>query len=391
MGSGTWPRIVAHADMDAFYAAVEQLDDPRLRGKPVIVGGPSRRGVVSTASYEARPFGVHSAMPTAQARKLCPDGIFVPPRFDRYVEVSRVVMETFGRFTPTVEPLSLDEAFLDMTGAERLFGPPEAMGTKIRAAVREATRGLTVSVGVAPTKFLAKLASDFRKPDGLTVVRPDEVAAFLDPLPISRIFGVGPKTAPRLERMGLRTIGDAARLPEATLVARLGSLGEHVSRLARGLDPREVVGDREGKSVSSEQTLDQDIVGERAIRPWLRRSADDVARRLRAEGILASGVRVKLKTAGFRILTRQCALPRPTDTAADLLGAADALLPEFDLAVPTRLVGLGAFRLAPAGAAEQRELFGEESREKRRRLDKSLDAANARFGRGSIRRASDVD
>ncbi len=377
--------------MDAFYAAVEQLDDPRLRGKPVIVGGPSRRGVVSTASYEARPFGVHSAMPSAQARKLCPDGIFLPPRFDRYVEVSRVVMDALGRFTPTVEPLSLDEAFLDMTGAERLFGAPEEMGRKIRAAVRDATGGLTVSVGVAPTKFLAKLASDFRKPDGLTVVPPGEVAAFLDPLPISRIFGVGPKTAPRLERMGLRTIGDAARVPEESLVARLGSFGSHLSRLSRGLDPREVVGDREGKTVSSEQTLERDVAGERAIRPWLRRSADDVARRLRADGLLAGGVRVKLKTAGFRILTRQAALARPTDTAADLLAAADSLLPEFDLAVPMRLIGIGAFRLAAAGAPIQRELFGEETRDKRRRLDRSVDAADSKFGRGAIRRASDME
>lgn len=385
-----WSRIVVHADMDAFYAAVEQRDDPSLRGKPVIVGGSRRRGVVLTASYEARPFGVGSAMSMGRALRLCPDAVVVPPRFERYVEISRKVMDVFHDFSPLVEALSLDEAFLDMTGAEGLFGPPEEMGRKLRAAVREAV-GLTASVGISTSKYVAKVASDFRKPDGLTVVPGDGVRSFLDPLPVQRLWGVGPKTVPRLHAAGLRTVGDVARASPSWLSARLGSLGPHVRTLALGEDPREVVPDRDGKSVGCEHTLEEDVLGATAIAPHLRHAADEVARRLRRSGQLARGVRVKLKTFEFAIHTRQKKLDEPTDSAGPLLEAALSLLPAFDLEEPMRLVGLSAFDIEDGDAPRQGELFVDPGVERRRALDRALDAVRDRFGDRALQRASDAD
>src|SRR3990172_6329751 len=239
-----WPRIVAHADMDAFYAAIEQLDDPALRGRPVLVGPPSDRGVVLTASYEARPYGVGSAMPMAKARRLCPNAVIIPPRFDHYQEVSRTIMRVFSDFSPEVEAISLDEAFLDMTGSEQLFGDPASMGRRIKDAVREATGGLTASVGVSATKYVAKVASGRRKPDGLTVVRPEEAKAWLAPLPVSWLWGVGPKTQARLHHLGLRTIGDVADADPKFLSAKLGRAGLHFHALAQAEDPRPVTGGR---------------------------------------------------------------------------------------------------------------------------------------------------
>lgn len=385
----TWPRIVLHADMDAFYASVEQHDRPELRGKPILVGFPGARSVVTTASYEARPFGCRSAMPMLRAMRLCPQAIVVEPRFRRYQEVSRVVMEVFHTFSPVVEPLSLDEAFLDMTGAEGLFGPPEEMGRKVRAKVKEAT-GLTVSVGVAPTKFVAKVASDYRKPDGLTVVPPEEVLSFLHPQKVSRLWGVGPKAEERLHRLGLFTIGDVYRADPARLARELGSLGVHVARLSRGDDPREVEPEREAKSVGSEVTLAEDVVGEEAIRPHLLHEADEVARRLRAAGLVARGVRVKLKTSRFRLHTRQGKLRQASASAPDLFAGAVPLLANFDLDEPIRLVGLAAFDLVPDASRGQGDLFAGPEQLRQARLDRTLDRLRERFGAGAVRRASDL-
>ena len=235
-----WPRIVAHADMDAFYAAIEQLDDPALRGRAVLVGPPSDRGVVLTASYEARPYGVGSAMPMAKARRLCPSAVIVPPRFDRYQEVSRTIMGVFANFSPEVEAISLDEAFLDMTGSEQLFGDPEFIGRRLKAAVREATGGLTASVGLSATKYVAKVASARQKPDGLTVVPPEDAKAWLAPLPVAWLWGVGPKTQSRLHQIGLRTIGEVAHADPQFLSAKLGRAGLHFHALAQAEDPRQV-------------------------------------------------------------------------------------------------------------------------------------------------------
>jgi DNA polymerase-4 len=389
MATSSWPRIILHADMDAFYAAVEQLDDPSLRGKPILVGFPGRRSVVSTASYEARPFGVGSAMPMAQARRLCPQAIVVPPRFERYEEISRQIRAVFDRFSPLVEPLSLDEAFLDMTGAEGLFGPPETMGRKLKAAVREGT-GLTISVGVSSTKYVAKVASDFRKPDGLTVVPPADVLDFLHPLPVRRLWGVGPRAAEALEQLGLRTIGDVYRTSLAELEAALGSLGTHVWSLSHGEDPRSVEPDQEAKSIGHEETLEYDVSGADGVRPILLRACDRVAERLRANQLGCEGVRVKLKTASFRLLTRQRVLPEPTSSGDPLFAAALDLLDEFPMDEPFRLVGVAAFRLVPGGLPVQADLFEEPGRRKRVQLDRALDNLRSKFGDDAVKRASEL-
>ncbi|HEY0838620.1 MAG TPA: DNA polymerase IV [Vulgatibacter sp.] len=387
----TWGRIIAHADMDAFYAAVEILDRPELRGRPVIVGHPGARSVVTTASYEARRFGVGSAMSMAVAMRRCPDAIVVPPRFSRYQEISRVVMDVFSSFTPLVEPLSLDEAFLDMSGTGRLFGSPERMGRLIKERVFEST-GLRVSVGLAATKFVAKVASDHRKPDGLMLVPPERTTAFLAPLPLRRLWGVGPKAEEKLRSLGLRTIGDVAAASPQLLASVLGTHGPHLARLARGEDQRPVEPSREARSIGCENTLERDVVGADAIRPHLLRSADTVAERLRRQGVAARGVRVKLKTADFRILTRQTTLPAPADSAGPLYSAAAGLLPAFLLDEPYRLVGLTGFDLTAPGAGVQGDLFDRPAVDSRRRiLDRAVDRVHERFGAAAIRRASDLE
>jgi DNA polymerase IV len=385
-----WSRTVAHADMDAFYASVEQLDRPELRGKPILVAHPGRRSVVTTASYEARPFGVGSAMPLAKARRLCPQALVVPPRFDRYAAVSAMIMRVFADFSPKVEPLSLDEAFLDMTGAEGLFGPPAEMGTRLKRAVREAT-GLTVSVGIANSKYVAKVASDLHKPDGLTIVEPSDVLAFLHPLPIRRLWGAGPRTAQILERLGLRTIGDVAHAPIERLQAALGSLGPHLHALSVGDDPRDVESDREIQSIGHEETLEYDVRGIDAVLPLLLRAADRVAERLRANGLVAGGVRVKLKTASFRLMTRQARLETSTCASKPLFATATELLDEFPWDEPLRLVGMAVYDIENDSAPRQGTLFDRETEKRQRDLDRALDSVRARFGDTAVRRANEID
>lgn len=374
--------------MDSFYAAVEQLDNPALRGKPLLVGGSSPRGVVLTASYEARPFGVGSAMPMVTARRLCPDAVVVPPRFERYQQISAAVMGVFGEFSPDVEPLSLDEAFIEMTGAEGLFGDPEMMGRRLKAAVREATGGLTVSVGLSGTKYVAKVASAFQKPDGLTVVPPATAKAWLAPMPVSRLWGAGQKTEPRLLALGLRTIGDVAEADPRLLVDKLGKLGLHFHTLAQAKDPRRVDRHRKSKSIGSEATLSRDVRDKEEIKLHLRRSADKVARRLRAKCFVASGVGVKLKTADFKSLTRQHHLSEPTDVAEQLYRVGVDLLDAFTHRGPFRLVGMTAYDLMQAGAATQGGLFDTFGR--RRQLEVALDTLAARFGGKAVQRGEEL-
>jgi DNA polymerase-4 len=302
-------RAILHADMDAFYASVEQRDDPSLRGKPVVVGGSTPRGVVSAASYEARAYGIHSAMPSVQARKLCPHAVFVPGRMSVYKRESERIFAIFERFTPAVEGISLDEAFLDLSGTERLFGAPERTAERLREAVRAET-GLAVSVGLAPVKLVAKIASDLAKPDGLLVVPPGQVAGFLAPLPVGRIWGVGPVAQARLLRADIATIGELARRGDAELVELLGSFGPAAARLARGDDEREVEPYREAKSYSEENTFERDVADVATMERAIRAHAEAVSRRLRHDGVRARGVRLKLKLARglgggkFPILTR---------------------------------------------------------------------------------------
>lgn len=382
-----WPRVIVHADMDAFFAAIEQLDRPELRGRPILVAHEGPRSVVTTASYEARPFGVGSAMPLARARRKCPQALVVPPRFERYREVSRAVMDVFSSFTPEVEPIALDEAFLDLGHAATRFGSPKALGKAIKEAVKEATGGLDVSVGIATSKFVAKVASDFRKPDGLTIVPDDRARAFLTPLPVRKLWGVGPKAEAKLHALGLRTMGEVAHASPALLRSALGSAAEGIRLRAQGIDPRPVQAHHERKSLSTEETLDTDVVGEAAIRPHLLRSAETVAFRLRRAGLRARGVRVKLKTADFRTLSRQLSLPAPTDDRDLIAKAAAGLLSHFDLDQPVRLVGVGTFALTEREETAQLELF---PREARGALDAAIDKVQGRFGRRAIQRASEL-
>ena len=383
---GDWPRIVVHADMDAFYAAVEQLDNPELRGKPILVGPNSFRGVVLTASYEARPYGVGSAMPVAEARRRCPQAIMVPPRFERYEALSGQIMDIFGDFSPHVEAISLDEAFLDMSGAERLFGPPLAIGREIKERVRKAT-GLNVSVGVASTKYVAKVASAHDKPDGLTVVPPTGAGDWLAPLPVSRLWGAGQKTVPRLLDLGLATIGDVARADADFLVEHLGAAGAHFYELAHARDPRRVQGSRTAKSIGSDRTLGEDISKREEIERHLRRAAERIARRVRAKGYLARGIRVRLKTNRFEMLTRQRLLTTPSDLGSEYLAVAKGLLDEFDHAGPFRLVGMAAFDLSWRTAPRQLDLFEDHAKHE---LDRTIDRLIERFGRDVVQRARDL-
>lgn len=372
------PRQILHVDMDAFFASVEQRDDPGLRGKPVAVGGAARRGVVAAASYEARVFGVRSAMPMAEALRRCPRLLVVPPRGDRYAEVSCEVFDVFHAYTPLVEGLSIDEAFLDVTASRSLFGDGEAIAKRIKRDVLDAT-GLTASAGVAPCKFAAKIASDMDKPNGLTVV-PGDVAAFLAPLPIERMWGIGPKTAPSLRRLGYRTLGDLARAHPAALERALGSSGPTIRALARGEDPREVVPDREARSIGAEATYEVDLTTREAIARTLLAHASKVAERLTASDLAGRAVVVKLKLHDFTLLTRRMVLPAPASDTRTIHAAALVLLDRFPLAgARVRLTGVAAHDLGPAQAA-QPSLFRDEQQERRRELEALLLRAKARFG-----------
>jgi DNA polymerase-4 len=359
------PRVVLHADMDAFYASVEQRDRPELRGRPVVVGGTSDRGVVSAASYEARVFGVRSAMPSALARRLCPDAVFLRGDMRRYVRESRRVFAIFRDFTPAVEGLSLDEAFLDLTGSERLLGPARAVAERLRARVRAET-GLAVSVGIAPVKLVAKIASASAKPDGLLEVRAGEVREFLAPLPVRRLWGVGPVAEARLLRAGFATIGDLARASDARLVAALGEHGVALGRLARGEDLREVEPWREAVSYSEENTFGSDVGDRALLAATLRTHAESVARRLRRDGVRARTVVLKIKLArrrapgprGHPLLTRRTTLAEPTDDGALIARHALRLLARAALAEPVRLVGVGVTNVVAAQDPQARSVRG---------------------------------
>ena len=383
----TAPRSILHVDMDAFYASVEEREDPSLKGRPVIVGGPrSGRGVVSAANYEARKFGVHSAMPSARAAQLCPHGVFLPGRMSLYVSISRQIRGVFDRYTPLVEPLSLDEAFLDVTGSRALFGEPESIGARIRNDIR-AELDLVASVGVAPNKFLAKLASDLSKPDGLLVVPRDDVQGFLDPLPLSRLWGVGAASLARLEREGLYSVGDLAAWPRERAVERFGRFGEHVHRLSRGEDVRRVSPEREAKRISHETTFTNDIGDRRVLRAWVRDLGEQVGQRLRAADLKARNVDLKLRYGDFETISRSASLPTPGDETHTILETAYGLL---DRALeyrdePVRLIGVGAGTLGTTQDAQQ-DLFGAEVDERQQAIDATLDAIGQRFGTRAVKR-----
>lgn len=371
--------------MDAFFASVEQRDDPSLAGKPVIVGGPSRRGVVCAASYEARPFGVRSAMPMGEALRRCPTAVVVPPRHGRYAEVSADVFAIFRRYTPLVEGLSFDEAFLDVTASRSLFGEGAVVARRIKDEIRSELR-LTASAGVAPCKFAAKIASDLEKPDGLVVV-PDDVAAFLAPLAVERMWGVGPKAAARLRSQGIRTIGELAAAPPSLLEGLLGAWGADVAALARGLDDRPVVPSREAVSIGAEETFERDVTSREELAVHLLAETERVAQRLVRAGLRAGVVTVKLKHADFTLRTRQMKLREPACDTTTLFEAVQTLLARFE--IPRRgirLTGVSASGLVPEGST--RTLFPDPVAEKRRSLEALVSAASDKFGAAGLTRAS---
>lgn len=369
--------------MDAFFASVEQRDDPSLRGKPVVVGGAAHRGVVAAASYEARKFGVHSAMPMAEALRRCPRAVVVPPRGDRYAEVSSQIFDVFHKYTPLVEGLSIDEAFLDVTASRSLFGDGATIARLVKKDIFIAT-GLTASAGVAGNKFIAKIASDLEKPDGLTVVAGD-VAGFLAPLPVEKMWGVGPKTAPALRRLGFTTIGDLAGADPAVLERVLGSWGPEIRELARGNDARDVIPDREAKSIGAEATYDVDLTGRESIARTLLAHASRVAERLTALGLGARAVVVKLKLHDFTVLTRRLTLPARASDTQTLHDACLTLLERFPLSpsARVRLTGVSTQDLGPVDAA-QATLFRDRRAERRRDVEGVLLRAKERYGNKPI-------
>jgi len=384
--------VILHVDMDAFYASVEIRDQPELRGKPVIVGGtPQGRGVVCAASYEARKFGVHSAMPAIRAKRLCPQAIFLSPRMDYYAQVSREIRDIFGRFTPLVEPLSLDEAFLDVTGSESLLGPSVDIGRQIKAEILDELR-LVASVGVAPNKFLAKIASDLDKPDGFVVVDPHGVQEFLDPLPVERLWGVGRQTNSVLERLRIRTIRDLRQRPLQELQEHFGQHGERLWQLAHGIDDRAVVPDREAKSISHETTFAVDIEDQRALRAWLLELTEQVARRLRRHGLRGRTLHLKVRFADFRTITRSQKLVESTASTEQLSQVACHLLMIClsQVRQPVRLLGMGVSDIETTGQT-QRYLFDQQEREQQARLDRTSDSIKERFGITALRRASALE
>lgn len=406
-------REIIHLDMDAFYASVEMLDNPALRGKPVIVGGSERRGVVCAASYEARKFGVHSAQPTAVAKRLCPNGIFLPVRMERYREVSERIFGIFHRFTPLVEALSIDEAFLDVTGSIRLFGTSAEIAKQIKAAVRMET-GLTVSAGAAASKFVAKIASDLRKPDGLTVVPRGREKEFLSPLSVGKLWGVGKVTQEALHRMGVKTIGDLSRIAVEVLARKFGKHGVLLHELSLGIDDRKVVTEQEAKSIGHEDTYPEDLNGMERIRKELLSLATRVAERMRRHGVKGRTATLKVKYDDFTLITRASTLDRATDDGGEIYRCAVALLPKTEAGKrPVRLLGISLSNLSgdeeemPTGKSEQLPLFGTlsgspesraarhiptpGSREKKEKLHRAMDRIRQKYGKKGIRPAALLD
>jgi nucleotidyltransferase/DNA polymerase involved in DNA repair len=386
-------RSILHVDMDAFYASVEQLDHPEYRSRPVIVGADPRegqgRGVVAACSYEARKFGVRSALPISRAWKLCPEGVYVRPRMKRYAEVSGQVMHVFRQFTDMVEPLSIDEAFLDITGSVALLGSPEQIARSIKQRIRDDT-GLTASVGLGPNKFIAKIASDLRKPNGFVIVAEQEVEAFLNDLPISRLWGVGPKTEARLREIGFRTIGDVARTSREALIRPLGSLGEHLYQLSHGHDERPVVSNWEPKSISSETTFDEDTADREVLLATILELSDHVAERMRKDGYRAKKVTLKLRYSNFSTHTKQQSQDRSIQTGEDIAKVARALFAQFPLTQKIRLIGVAAGDLHRDGDdPQQLGLFSEPSR-LNEKLSHTVDEIKQKFGHDAVRRGSQL-
>lgn len=375
--------------MDAFYASVEQSDHPELRGRPVIVGGTTNRGVVSTASYEARKYGVHSAMPIFQARQKCPSGLFLPVRMERYQQVSRMVMEILGHFSPVVEQVSIDEAYMDLSGLERLMGNPREIGLNVKSMIRQTT-SLTCSVGIAPNRFLAKIASDLQKPDGLTIIRSEAMPHFIDHLPVEKVPGVGSKSLKQLNRLNIRRLGDVRRFEEKWLVQKTGKLGERLTALSRGIDETPVRPHVQAKSVSSESTLSENTNDIELLKDFILAQSETVGRRLRDKGLRGSTVTLKLKTSRFKLITRSRTIDQPTNSTNAIFEQGLRLLKHMDRSQKYRLIGLGVSNIKAAGEEpRQHALFPSEDTKEVSwvNVEKAVDRIKDKFGRNAIKRA----
>jgi len=378
-------KHIIHLDMDAFYPSVEVLDNPALKGKPVIVGGSKERGVVSSASYEARKFGIHSAQPIAKAKRLCPGGIFLPVRMSRYQEISKQVFGIFHRFTPLVEPISIDEAFLDVTDSIRLFGQPGNIAKKIKQIILTET-GLTISAGVAPSKFVAKIASDIDKPDGLTVVHPDDVRDFLDPLPVKKMWGVGKVSQRLLSRLNIHNFRDLRQTPVKVLEKKFGKHGVKIHLLAMGVDERDVIPDHDVKSIGHEQTFLQDIISLDTVQKELLALGSKVARRMRQKGLKGKTITLKVKYSDFVQITRSVTLPKSIDDGSEIYSVACRLLKKTGVTKkPVRLLGISLSQLSCLGTGTQLSLFDQDrSSQERQRLNTVLDSLYEKYGDKSV-------
>ncbi len=374
---------ILHVDMDAFFASVGQMDNPRLRGKPVLVGHDGPRGVVAAASYESRVFGCRSAQPISVAKRLCPQAIIVPVRGARYREISGRVFDILNEFSPLIEPISVDEAFVDLAGTERLLGPAEDVAQLLKTRIKTEIR-LTASIGVAPNKFLAKLASDLKKPDGLVIIRPEEIDHILPPLPVTTLWGVGKVTAGKLQTLGIRTIGDLRGKTLDWLERHLGSEAQRYFDLSRGIDRRVVTSDREAKSIGHEQTFEVNLDDADEVRKILLDQVELVAARLRRHGLMACGVSLKIRFGDFETISRSATLPESTDSTQELWQAARALFDAWKFQ-PVRLIGITAERLSKGDG--QLPMFEDADRQKQKKLDAVADQINGKFGKRSIRRA----
>ena len=381
--------MILHIDMDAFYASVEQLDNPDLKGKCVIVGGQSNRGVVSAASYEARKYGVRSAMPIFKAKRKCPEGVFVWPRMSRYKEVSKEIMKLLCNFSPLVEPVSIDEAYMDSTGGEKLFGSPQQVGINIKEKIKKKVN-LTCSVGIAPNKFLAKIASDMDKPDGLFIIQGDEAHEFIKLLSIKKVPGIGKKTGGRLEKLGITTLGDVKKYPEKILLDRLGKFGRRLIELSSCIDHSPVTTFAQRKSVSTEHTLSVDTKDLTILKNFLLKHSEDVGRELRRLKVKAKTITLKLKRADFKQITRSTTIDNPTQSSETIYSNASKLLLKSRPRTKIRLIGVGASGFVPAAMPYQVELFGQKDKKGNNweKVEKAIDTIIEKYGKDAVKRAA---
>ena len=381
--------MILHVDMDAFFASVEQRDNPFLRGKPIAVGGTSNRSVVATASYEARKLGIHSAMPMFQALERCPDLIIVKPDKKKYKQISLSIMELLREYTPCVEPVSIDEAFLDVTGCNRISGPPETIAQSIKTHMVKKV-GLTCSLGVAPVKFLAKIASDMNKPNGITHIHRQDIQAFINRLAIHKVPGVGKNAMDKMKLLGIETLGDVRRFKPELLVGKFGKFGLRLAELSRGIDGSQVVVQEKRKSISSESTLDMDITNEDSIKKELLRHAQIVGHDLRKHRLFAATIFIKFKFSDFSQMTRQIKVDPPMCASSAIYETAMALAKNFNIEKPIRLIGLGGSSLTETRPRNQMDLFQTVAppSEKWEKVDKTVDAITKKFGHGIVTKAS---